>query len=166
MWFGGGWMYGYFFTSSPGPCVFVCVYVCVCVYMFVCVHVRPRRGHYSVFVPARLHIGGQWDPDLSPWREATDGWIPTSLSRLVLFNVWVYETMGIFFMFSWEFINVLMFACVSIPLNVCSNVSVCSCMHIYVSVYSCSVLCVCVCVLDATLPRMVAVSSTYCWCII
>lgn len=51
----------------------------------------PHRGHYSLLLPARLHLGGQWDSDLSTWREVTDGRTTTILPRLVLYMCVVYK---------------------------------------------------------------------------
>ena len=126
----------------------MCVCVCVCVFVYMrgwvggwmdgyvfLIHSRPacacecsRRGHYSILVPAWLHLGGQWDSDLSTRRTTADGWTPTSLSRLVLFTV-------------------LMFLCFILWLQECYSVceykSVCVCVSISFFSYVC-LLCVCV----------------------
>lgn len=81
-----------------------------------------HRGHYSVHVPARLHLGGQWDSDLPTWRKATDGWTSTSLSRLVSFSVtWSLWVCLKFFCVWFIYFFAFVFVCLSVPHNVCTH---------------------------------------------
>lgn len=80
----GEWMDGYIFWIS---CMLLASLLWVCLYDYG--YKWLHRRHHSVFVPARIYLGGQWDSDLPTWRTAPDGWTSTSLSRLVLFIVWV-----------------------------------------------------------------------------
>lgn len=105
----GGWMDGYVFLVHSRPAC-----ACKC----------SRRGHYSILMPAWLHLGGQWDSDLSTRRTTADGWTPTSLSRLVLFTV-------------------LMFLCFFLWLQECYSVCEykCSSQSVFVCPYPFSVMC-------------------------